>query len=110
LPLWEEAMAHSGRDAASQRAWFQRAHPSLAALSGHAPSPADRRAAFMADGVEIEGIRLRVVELTGEPGDIVFAHPTIVHCVSPNCGTWPRMMRIGSVQTEALRVGRAARS
>jgi ectoine hydroxylase-related dioxygenase (phytanoyl-CoA dioxygenase family) len=43
---------------------------------------------------EVHGIPVRVVELTGEPGDMVFCHPTIVHCVSPNRGAQPRLMRI----------------
>lgn len=104
LQLWEEQMkALRSTDAAAHRNWFQRAHPWLAVLNGHALSPTDRRAAFMDEGAEIEGIRLRAVELTGEPGDMVLCHPTIVHCVSPNCATWPRMMRIGGVQTERLR-------
>ena len=84
------------------RAWFCKAHPWLAALSGAAPSPADRRAAFMEDGAEIGGTHLRVVELTGEPGDMVLCQPTIVHTASPNCGTWPRFMRIGMVPTPRL--------
>jgi len=37
---------------------------------------------------------LRVVELTGEPGDMVFCHPLMVHCKAPNRGTRPRFMRI----------------
>ena len=43
---------------------------------------------------DIEGVAAKVVELTGEPGDMVFCHPTLVHCVSPNCGNEPRFMRI----------------
>jgi len=42
----------------------------------------------------VEGVPLRVVELTGEPGDMVFCHPLIVHCVAPNRGQRPRFMRI----------------
>jgi hypothetical protein len=104
LPLWEEKNSESrrGKDGATQRAMFHRSHPWLAALSGKAPSPADRRKVFMEDGIEIDGITLRVVELSGEPGDMVFCHPTIVHSASPNCGAWPRLMRIGSVSTERL--------
>ncbi len=102
LRQWETAMVQGRKDASAQRSWFHRAHPWLAALSGVAPSPADRRQMFMEDGAEIDGIRVRVVELSGEPGDMVFCHPTIVHCVSPNCADWPRLMRIGSVQTERL--------
>jgi len=56
----------------------------------------------MDECVEIGGVTLRVVELTGEPGDMVLCHPTIVHTASPNCGTWPRLMRIGMIGTERL--------
>ena len=64
------------------------------ALTGQAPSPADRIAAFMDRETAVEGVPLRVVELTGEPGDMVFCHPVMVHCVAPNRGTRPRFMRI----------------
>jgi hypothetical protein len=64
------------------------------ALTGHAPSPADRIAAFMDSETIVEGVPLRVAELTGEPGDMVFCHPVMVHCVAPNRGTRPRFMRI----------------
>lgn len=73
---------------------FHRSHPWLMALTGKAPSPANRIAAFMDGEVVIEGVPLRVVELTGEPGDMVFCHPAIVHCGSPNHGSQPRFMRI----------------
>ena len=42
----------------------------------------------------VEGVPLRVVELTGEPGDMVFCHPLMVHCAAPNRGARPRFMRI----------------
>ncbi len=64
------------------------------ALTGLAPSPADRIAAFMDGETIVDGVPLRVVELTGEPGDMIFCHPLMVHCVAPNRGTRPRLMRI----------------
>jgi hypothetical protein len=64
------------------------------ALTGQAPSPADRIAAFMDRETNVEGVPLRVVELTGEPGDMVFCHPLMVHCSTQNRGTRPRFMRI----------------
>jgi hypothetical protein len=73
---------------------FHRSHPWLMALTGLAPSPADRIAAFMDTETVVEGVPLRVVELTGEPGDMVFCHPVMVHCVAPNRGARPRFMRI----------------
>lgn len=81
-------------DAAVRRDLFHRSHPWLMALTGKAPSPADRVAAFMETEAVVEGVPLRVVELTGEPGDMVFCHPTIAHCISPNRGETPRFMRI----------------
>jgi hypothetical protein len=73
---------------------FNRSHPWLMALTGLAPSPADRIAAFMDRESVIDGVPLRVVELTGEPGDMVFCHPCLAHCGAPNRGTRPRFMRI----------------
>lgn len=71
-----------------------RSHPWLAALAGEARSPADRVATFMDRETLVGDIPLRVVELTGEPGDMVFCHPLLLHCGAPNRGDWPRMMRI----------------
>jgi len=73
---------------------FHRSHPWLMALTGRVPSPADRIAAFMDGETIVEGVPLRVVELTGEPGDMVFCHPVMVHCAAPNRGARPRFMRI----------------
>ncbi|HYX61151.1 MAG TPA: hypothetical protein VE888_19340 [Streptosporangiaceae bacterium] len=78
---------------ATLRDRFHRSHPWLMALTGQAPSPADRIAAFMDRETTVEGVPLRVVELTGEPGDMVFCHPVVVHCVAPNRGTRPRFRR-----------------
>jgi hypothetical protein len=73
---------------------FHRSHPWVQALVGQAPSPSDRIAAFMEEETLVDGVPLRVVELTGEPGDMVFCHPCMVHCGVPNRGQRPRFMRI----------------
>ena len=83
-----------GGSIATLRDRFHRSHPWLMALTGQAPSPADRIAAFMDRETTVDGVPLGVVELTGEPGDMVFCHPVMVHCVAPNRGTRPRFMRI----------------
>lgn len=81
-------------DAAVRRDIFHRSHPWLMALTGRTASPADRVAAFMDAETVVEGVPLRVVELTGEPGDMVFCHPVMAHCISPNRGSRARFMRI----------------
>jgi hypothetical protein len=79
---------------ARRRELFFDSHPWLAALAGQAPSPHDRVTAFMREGATIDGVPLRVVELTGEAGDMVFCHGSIAHCGAPNRGVAPRFMRI----------------
>lgn len=51
------------------------------------------------DGIErfmraarFDGVSLRVVEMTGEPGDVIAMHPWILHTSAPNVGPRPRMM------------------
>lgn len=73
---------------------FYRSHPWLAALAGEAPTPGNRIAAFMEHETVVEDVPLRVVELTGEPGDMVLCHPCMVHTGAPNTGDYPRFMRI----------------
>jgi hypothetical protein len=46
--------------------------------------PAERRRRFMDDGHVSRGISLRVVELTGAPGDITLMDPRCLHTVSAN--------------------------
>ena len=92
----ERRIPASQRGGAGASLWerFHRSHPWLMALTGQAPSPVDRTAAFMAGETIVEGVPLRVVELTGEPGDMVFCHPVMVHCRAQNRGARPRFMRI----------------
>ena len=47
---------------------------------------------------EIGGVPVRVVELSGAPGDIVLAHPWMLHCSSPNCGSQPRFMAVQRIR------------
>lgn len=52
----------------------------------------DRIQRYMNDGTSIDGIPLRVVELTGEPGDVILMHSDTFHAAAPNRLTEPRMM------------------
>lgn len=94
LLAWRLATGEVGRGDARSRAAFYRSHPWLRALAEPAMSPIDRLGAFMARETHVEGVPLRVVELTREPGDMVFCHPAMVHCAAPNRGERPRLVRI----------------
>jgi ectoine hydroxylase-related dioxygenase (phytanoyl-CoA dioxygenase family) len=38
----------------------------------------------------VEGAELRVVEMTGDPGDVFLVHPLVLHAASTNCSDVPR--------------------
>jgi hypothetical protein len=52
----------------------------------------DRIREFMNTTSQVEDVEVRVVELTGEPGDIYLMHPVMLHAGSPNCLATPRMV------------------
>ncbi len=41
---------------------------------------------------EVDGVDVSVAELTGKAGDVYFTHPWLLHAISPNCSTSPRVM------------------
>ncbi|HEX8234932.1 MAG TPA: hypothetical protein VF600_03165 [Abditibacteriaceae bacterium] len=74
-------------------------HPWLAQLTGQSTSedqiedPQERIARFMDEETPDEhGTRLRVIETTGSPGDVIFCHPFLYHAASQNHLGVPRFM------------------
>jgi ectoine hydroxylase-related dioxygenase (phytanoyl-CoA dioxygenase family) len=69
-------------------------HPWLSQLTqGSGQSPEERIARFMDEEfVDEQGTRLRVVETTGKPGDVIFCHPFLYHAASQNHLRVPRFM------------------
>jgi hypothetical protein len=53
---------------------------------------ADRIHRYLTEGADVDGVHVRVEELTGEPGDAVIMHPRLLHVVGPNSLQTPRMM------------------
>ncbi|MEV0289330.1 MULTISPECIES: phytanoyl-CoA dioxygenase family protein [unclassified Kribbella] len=58
----------------------------------------DRVRRYLADGGEVDGVPLRVVELTGQAGDAYFMHCDTFHSAAPNCGDAPRMMATNMIR------------
>ena len=79
-------------DHQSVRRRFLRHDPWLRALTGAAASPSDRTDFFMREREASSG-SLRVVEMTGEPGDVILCHPLMLHVAAQNAGAIPRFMR-----------------
>jgi hypothetical protein len=57
----------------------------------------DRTARFMDQDGDVDGIAVRIVELTGAAGDVVITHPWALHHVASNAGRYPRLMRAQSI-------------
>ena len=58
-------------------------------------TPGDRKARvgrFMDEPTEVDGVDLRVTEMTGEPGDVWMMHPNCLHAGAPNVRNGPRMV------------------
>jgi hypothetical protein len=75
-----------------------RAHPYIDALLS--PGDTERRIErFMRSIEDHQGVSLRVIELTGSPGDVILMHPLLMHAASPNNNDAPRLMVSGGVTT-----------
>ena len=61
-------------------------------LDGGTVPNVDRVATFMDRTTTVDGVSLRVHEMTGKPGDVYFLHPLLVHAGPPNGGRCPRIM------------------
>jgi hypothetical protein len=67
----------------------------------------DRIARFLERPAAVDGGSLQVVELTGEPGDVHLMHPWMIHALSANCGSRPRMALTARVHAQAAAVAAA---
>ena len=70
---------------------FLRSDPWLAQLLRAGASP-DHGRSLVGARQEVDGVPVEVVELTGEPGDVVLTHLHVFHTVSPNTSAQPRQM------------------
>jgi hypothetical protein len=52
----------------------------------------DRIDRFMDSTTRVKFAELRIIEMTGEPGDVFLVHPLILHAPSTNCTEAPRMV------------------
>ncbi len=70
---------------------LKREHPWFKALCKEGVG--DRVQRFMVDGDIVNGVGVKVREMTGEPGDIVLIHPALLHAAhAENERPNPRMM------------------
>lgn len=73
---------------------FTQSQPWLAELTGLSSESNNRIQRFMEETADVDGVPVKVVEVTGEPGDAYLCHPAIYHAASPNHAEVPRFMRV----------------
>lgn len=73
---------------------FAQSQPWFAELVGLTSESTNRTQQFMEETTEVDGVPVKVIELTGEPGDAYLCHPAIYHARSPNHAEVPRFMRV----------------
>lgn len=79
--------------------WFRELGATEAGGAAKAPGSAQERIEqFMGRESEVDGVPLRVVELHADAGDVVLAHPWILHTGAPCTGTLPRLMRVQRIR------------
>jgi ectoine hydroxylase-related dioxygenase (phytanoyl-CoA dioxygenase family) len=64
----------------------------------------DRIEAFMRTSTVVDGIEVRVVEMTGEPGDVFLTHPLLLHAGSKNTGVVPRIALSSTVNRAGFQI------
>jgi ectoine hydroxylase-related dioxygenase (phytanoyl-CoA dioxygenase family) len=70
---------------------LQAHHPWFADLMSRSAAK-DRVQRFMEADTLVDGVRLRVEPMTGEPGDVILMHPRILHAAAPNALRAPRLV------------------
>ena len=76
------------------RKHFMKTHPYFKELTDPKLKFKDHIDWFMNEEQSVGGVALKVEELTGLPGDVVFCHPRLIHAPAGiNLGDYPRIMR-----------------
>jgi hypothetical protein len=64
----------------------------------------DRIEVFMRSGTVVDGVGMRVVEMTGEPGDVLLTHPLLLHAGSKNTAAVPRIALSSTVHRAGFNI------
>lgn len=78
-------------DSADVRRILARTEPWFRAL-WTADEDAERERRFMEDATTIGGVEVRVVEMTGEAGDVILMDPSLLHTAAPHTCGGPRFV------------------
>lgn len=78
---------------------FMRQHPFLEQLRRGGSLEAPGRD-LLGRKVDVNGIEVQSIEVSGQPGDMYLSHGLVFHCVSPNTAHRPRLMLTGAFRAK----------
>jgi hypothetical protein len=87
----DEASSAPALSSAEVRRILKRTQPWFRQLWTPELTP-ERERLCMDEGTKIGDAEVRVVELTGEPGDVILMDPTLLHCMAPHVAGGPRFV------------------
>ena len=96
LREWKASMTKEqiNRKHGIHRKEIMKSHPYLKKLTSPPEHIDEHISYFMDSESSVDGNKLQVVQLIGEPGDVVFCHPRLIHAPAEvNFNKFPRMMR-----------------
>ena len=96
----QEKSLFSWKDKIIKKRFFS-THPWLRELTQASENSNTRVRRLMDQTTDVNGFPLRIIELTGKPGDAMIGHPLLMHCRSTNCADVPRFMRACEIHTTA---------
>lgn len=82
---------YAGLRSADVRVRLADDHPWFRELWTSGPEPG-RTERLLGSGTVVDGVELRIEELTGDSGDAFVVDPRLLHAVAPNCLEAPRLM------------------
>lgn len=113
-PLLADRMLEQGppiEKLSDQNKRFLGSHPWLQGLkTKKSDRTVERNQRYMDHDTDIDGIAARVIELTGNAGDVIVCHPALFHAAAPNVSDRPRLMRTARVMSTAMYAAHRAHS
>ena len=85
---------HRGGSHGTLNRLLLKSDPWLTQLSQKGPRADSARVDMMQAVTTVFGQPAKLVELTGQAGDLVLCHPLLLHSPSMNSANWPRLMRV----------------
>lgn len=79
---------------------FHETDPWLHSLNSGAPLSQEQERRYLECEHEIDGVKVRLLEMCGEPGDAFLVHPWMIHMAAPNAGQHPRFVLRRNIQAK----------